>query len=91
MLMADDEDRGTGEVWTDLDHQWANECEHMYQLTKDWTDHMWKRTIEVDAPPQKFKESRRTGGLATRSSFTVMELHRSATTRTPGARSAGWP
>ena len=52
MIMYDNEKTGSGEVWADLDHQWANECEHIYQITKGWTDYMWMRTIEVDAPPQ---------------------------------------
>ena len=52
MIRYDNEKTGSGEVWADLDHQWANECEHMYELTKGWTDHMRKRTIEIDAPPQ---------------------------------------
>ena len=52
MTMYDNERTGSGEGWADLDHQWANECEHLYQVTKGWTDYMWMRTHEVDAPPQ---------------------------------------
>ena len=52
MISYDNDKTWCGECWADLDHQWANECEHLYQITKGWTDHMWMRTIEVDAPPQ---------------------------------------
>ena len=41
-----------GEVWADLQDAWAGKCEDVFDAVSGWTDLMWSRVQDVDAPPQ---------------------------------------
>ena len=41
-----------GEVWADLQDVWAGDLEDIFHLVSDWTDYMWSRVLDADAPPQ---------------------------------------
>ena len=41
-----------GEVWIDLQDNWAGMCETIYRCAVTWTDQMWDRVSDMDAPSQ---------------------------------------
>ena len=66
--------KGCGGVWADLLPEWAEECEEVYHNIKGWTDWMWTRVNDVDAPPQ-------VNSTGKRHSFYVIEFHRAGATQ----------
>ncbi len=40
------------DVWVDLQDTWACKCETVFQDTASWTDCMWDKVSDMDAPPQ---------------------------------------
>ncbi len=67
-------------VWADLQPEWAEECEEVYDIIKDWTDLMWTWARDVDAPPQVNSN----GKLH---SFYVIEFHNVSKPLIPTTRS----